>query len=235
MFEFLIAAFTLAPIGLLLLFWRVFPHDRGIDPIYKEPTTEKYTRFLSVVTRKTKEEQMRVGQHSKLFSSVLVVALLLVTAATLTAQDVQYNFMPGTDFSKFRTYKWVNISGGHPDQIMDAEIKQAIDAQLTSKGMTKTDNEKADLYICYQVAVNQEKQWDVWGSRGFGIGTGSWTSSTISMGTLVLDMYDPGSKQLVWTGRATKTVDPSSNPEKHMKNLDKTMAKLLKNYPPKQK
>jgi Domain of unknown function (DUF4136) len=63
----------------------------------------------------------------------------------------------------------------------------------------------------------------------------SWTSSTISVGTLVLEMYDPGTKQLVWTGRATKTINPSSNQEKNKKNLDKTLAKLLKDYPTKQR
>jgi hypothetical protein len=178
---------------------------------------------------------MRVQQNSKFFSSALVVALLLVTAGPLAAQDVRYNFMPGADFSKYRTYKWVNTGDAHPDQIMDAQIKQAVDSQLASKGMTKTDDDKADLYIGYQTTVNQETQWDAWGSRAFGMGTGTWTSSTISVGTLVLDMYDPGTKQLVWTGSATKTIDPSSNHEKNMKNLDKSMAKLLKNYPPKQK
>jgi len=60
-------------------------------------------------------------------------------------------------------------------------------------------------------------------------------SHNISNGTLVLDMYDPGTKQLGWTGRETKTLDPSSSQEKNMKNLNKAMAKLLKNYPPKQK
>ena len=63
---------------------------------------------------------MRVKQNRKLFSSALVAALLLVTAGTLAAQDVRYNFMPRTDFSKYRTYKWVNVRGDHPDQIMDA-------------------------------------------------------------------------------------------------------------------
>jgi hypothetical protein len=61
------------------------------------------------------------------------------------------------------------------------------------------------------------------------------TSSNIDVGTLVLDMYDPATKQLVWTGSATKTMDPSSNQQKNEKNLDKAMAKLLKNYPPKSK
>ena len=65
------------------------------------------------------------------------------------------------------------------------------------------------------------------------MGTGSWTSSTIGVGTLVLDMYDPGTKRLVWTGSATKTIDSSANHEKHMKKLDTAMAKLLRNYPPK--
>jgi hypothetical protein len=168
-------------------------------------------------------------------SAVLVATFLASVAAK--GQDVKYNFMPGTDFSKYRTYKWVAIEGAsHPNQIMDQEIKQAVDSQLASKGLTKTDSDKADLYVGYQIAVDQERQWNAWGTgRGFGGGMGSATSSTISIGTLVLDMYDPGTKQLVWTGNATKTIDPSSNQEKNMKNLNKAMEKLLKNYPPKQK
>jgi hypothetical protein len=52
---------------------------------------------------KLKEAQVRVRQNGKLFLSVLVVALLLVAVGTLTAQEVRYNFMPKTDFSKYRT------------------------------------------------------------------------------------------------------------------------------------
>ena len=166
---------------------------------------------------------------------ICLLFFVLVIDTGCKAQDVTYNFMPGTDFSKYHTYKWVAIEGAsHPNQIMDAEIKQAVDSQLASKGMTKTDGEKADLYVGYQIDVDQERQWNAWGTgRGFGGGMGSATSSTINIGTLVLDMYDPGTKQLVWTGNATKTIDPSSNQEKNMKSLNKAMAKLLKNYPPK--
>ena len=165
----------------------------------------------------------------------LTLALILgVPFAMLRAQDVTVNSMPGTNFAKYHTYKWVNIEGGaHPNQIVDQEIKQSIDAQMASKGFTKTDAENADLYLAYQVAVDQEKQWNAFGmGRGFGGGMGQATSSTISNGTLVLDMYDPSSKQLVWQGRATKTLDPSSNQEKNEKNLKKAMAKLLKKFPP---
>jgi hypothetical protein len=180
----------------------------------------------------------KATQHSFVTLSVFIFLLLLATSAPAIAQDVKYNFMPGTDFSKYHTYKWVNIEGGsHPNQIVDQEIKQSIDNQLATKGLTKSDSDKADLYVGYQVALDRERQWNAFGTGGirWGGGMGSATSSTITNGTLVVDMYDPTTKQLVWTGNATKTLDPSSNQEKNMKNLNKAMAKLLKNYPPKQK
>ncbi len=170
------------------------------------------------------------------FRFVLVVLVVALVACTVSlAQDVRTNFMPGTDFSKYHTYKWIVIPGGvHPNQIVDAEIKQAVDAQLSSKGLTKTDSDTADIYVGYQVAVDQEKQWN-----GFGMGGGlRWggmataTSSTITNGSLVVDMYDVSQKQLVWSGTATQTLDSSGNQEKNMKNLNKAMGKLFKKYPP---
>ncbi|HEX4772391.1 MAG TPA: DUF4136 domain-containing protein [Bryobacteraceae bacterium] len=166
----------------------------------------------------------------------LIFALL---ACTLTfAQEVTSNSMPGTDFSKYHTYKWIAVEGAsHPNQIVDSQIKSAIDSQLAGKGLTKTDDAKADLYVGYQVAVDQEKQWNAYGMGGgrWGMGGGmaTATQSAINVGTLVLDMYDPSTKQLVWTGRATKSLDPGSSQEKKQKNLDKAMQKLLKNFPPK--
>ena len=165
-------------------------------------------------------------------------AAVLMACTVVAGQDVKTNYMPGTNFAKYKTYRWVAIEGAqHPNQIVDAEIKQAVDAQLAAKGLTKTDTEKADLYVGYQIAVDQEKQWngyDMGGGIRWG-GMATATSSTINVGTLVLDMYDPVQKQLVWTGNATKTIDPSKSQEKNQKNLDKAMQKLLKNYPPKQK
>jgi Domain of unknown function (DUF4136) len=184
-----------------------------------------------------KEVEMPLRQDFRPFNLALLAALCLLATATAVAQDVKYNFMPGTDFSKFHTYKWVNIEGGsHPNQIVDAEIKQSVDSQLAAKGLTKTEDEKADLYVGYQVAVDQEKQWNAYGmGRGWGGGMATATSSTINVGTLVLDMYNPTTKQLVWTGNASKTIDPSSSEEKNQKRLDKAMEKLLKHFPPTEK
>ena len=173
--------------------------------------------------------------NRKIRIALMVLGIALLTCGVTIAQDVKYNSMPGTNFSKYHTYKWVPIEGAsHPNQIVDAEIKQAVDAQLSTKGLTKNDDEKADLYVGYQIAVDQEKQWNAYGMGGrWGGGMASATQSTISIGSLVIDMYDPGTKDLVWTGTASKSIDPSSNQQKNQNNLNKAMAKLLKNYPPK--
>ena len=39
-FDFFLGALSLAPLGLFLLFWRMFPRDRGVHPIYREPEIE---------------------------------------------------------------------------------------------------------------------------------------------------------------------------------------------------
>lgn len=175
--------------------------------------------------------------------SIIAMGLMLASLSfnVMQAQSVTTNSMPGTNFSQFHTYKWVAVEGAtQPNQIMDTQIKSAIDSQLATKGLTKTDGDTADLYIDYQVSVDQQKQWSAYGMGGgprWGMGGGmaTATSSNIDIGTLVLDMYDPSTKQLVWTGRATKTLDTGANQAKQQKNLNKAMQKLLKNFPPQQK
>ena len=150
------------------------------------------------------------------------------------AQQVVYNALPGTNFASFHTYQWASCGNAHPSGITDAEIKQDIDTVLSQKGFTKVAPEtKSDLLVCYQVAVQEQRQWNAFGmGRGFGGGMGQATSSTISNGTLVFDVYTMADKQQVWQGRATKTISPSSNAQKNQKNLQNAINKLLKNFPP---
>ena len=180
---------------------------------------------------------MSANKTRKILAPVTLVTMLLGLTWVSAAQEVRTNYMPGTDFSKYHTYKWVTIgNASHPNQIVDAEIKQAVDAQLAQKGFTKAAGDKADLYVGYQTAVGQEKQWNGYGMGGgwrWGGGMATATESTITIGSIVVDMYDPSTKQLVWTGTATKSIDPSSNQEKNEKNLNKSMEKLFKKYPPK--
>jgi hypothetical protein len=175
---------------------------------------------------------------------IAVLALGLVCFSVIAAaQDVTYNFDQGANFTKFKTYKWVDLKGGvELDQLLDQQIRSAFDAELAKKGLSPTGDDTADLYVGYQAALGQEKQINSYTSGGYGWGYPSrWgggmgmttsTTSTITTGTLLLDMYDSGARQLVWRGKASKTIDGNAKPEKRQKNLGKAAAKMLKNYPP---
>ena len=178
-------------------------------------------------------------RHVIVIGIALLCAVFGTSVGAALAQDVKTNFLPGTDFTKYKTYKWVEVQGAEkPDQITDTQIKQAIDGVLAGKGFTKAAGDTADLLIAYQVAIQQERQWNTY-STGYGYrfggGTGTASSSTIQIGTLALDMYDPAAKELVWKGQASKTLDAGADPEKRQKNLTKAMSKLLKDFPPKKK
>jgi hypothetical protein len=191
--------------------------------------------------------------------SLIVVTLLAVGASGAWAQDVRYNFAKDAKFSDFKTYKWVDIKGtDHFDEIQQKQVVAAIDSELAAKGLTRTDSDDADLYIGYQTAIREEKQFNSY-STGWGYGPGwgtGWygpdgrygvygggmntttttgSTSTIQIGQLDLDMYEAKGHDLVWRGTVSHTINPKAKPDKQEKQIKKSVAKLLKNYPPPQK
>ena len=177
----------------------------------------------------------------------ILICFGLMLGMLASAQVVRTNYMPGTDFSKYHTYAWVDEVkgvprvGGQPDQILDAQVKQAVDSQMAAKGLTKVvDDDKADLLLGFQLAIDREKQingfadgWGGWGgSSPWGGGLNSFlaTASTINIGTFVLGMYDPSAKKLVWTGAAQHAIELSKKQEKNQERLNKGAQKLLKDF-----
>jgi hypothetical protein len=142
-----------------------------------------------------------------------------------------------------------NLPGGQPDirssvsddQLLDQDIKRAVEEKLAQKGLTKVDK-NADIQVSYQSAIREEKSINLSGMGGMGAwGAGpGWSgfdsvqgqTSTIPIGTLVVGLYDPARKQMIWRGDASKTVNLKKDPNKNYQNLQKAMVKLFKNYPP---
>ena len=154
----------------------------------------------------------------------------------MQAQTVRTSYQPGLDFSKFHTYRWVEIKGVHPDPNVDAQIKESIDSQLAKKNLTKTDGE-ADLYVDYQTAISKTTTWQTyedWSSAALLDGRIPMRKPvTIDVGTLIIDIYDSTAKKLIWSGKAEKTIAAGSSREQRKKYIDKATQGLFKNYPPK--
>ncbi len=164
------------------------------------------------------------------------ISLLLFLSTTAFAQDVHFDYDRTANFSSYRSYQWADAKPLPPgDQLLDQDIKRAIDEQLVGKGMRRVET-GSDLQIRYTGAVSKEKEFNAIGLGPRGLGgwgdMGRVTTSTIEVGMLVVEIFDPAAGRLVWRGSASKTLDIKRDPGKNYHNLEKAMAKLFKNYPP---
>jgi hypothetical protein len=158
----------------------------------------------------------------------LVVGLLAAIGICAAGQEVRYQIDRHTDFSKYRTYKWAEtLLAGHANQIIEEQIRNAIEAELAQKGLRKTDSSTADLSIRYQAAIGAPTESTPADSESEACG------STNPGGRLALEMYDSTTKKLVWRGIVAKIIDPKAKLDAQQAGITKAVQKLLKNYPPK--
>src|SRR4051812_26751644 len=108
----------------------------------------------------------------RLLTLTLSLLAILVGSNIAFAQDVRYNFDKQANFASFKTYKWVAIKGGKPlSDLVERQLKAAVDAQLAMKGLTPSTSDDADLLIGYQAALDTEKQYTSF-DTGYGYGPG---------------------------------------------------------------
>jgi hypothetical protein len=162
--------------------------------------------------------------------------LFLVALGTALAQQVKTDFDHQANFSQYKTYSWQEIKPA--DSLWDARIQRAVDAQLVAKGWTKVES-GGDVAVVAIATSHTERTLQTfydgmgggWRWRGFGgMGEATTTEQDYKEGTLVVDMYDAKTKQLIWRGSSEDTV--SNNAQKNEKNLDKGVAKMFKKFPP---
>lgn len=168
----------------------------------------------------------------------VVTALLLAPAAF--AQKVSVDWDREADFSKYKTYKYVQ-SEPVEDPLMDQRVVEAIETQMGEKGFTKADS-NPDMVVTYHANHKENKAYvtDSFGYGGYGagwrwggMGMGNSTTRVVTheKGSIVIDMYDAKTEQMLFRGMATDTL--SSKPKKNAEKINKAVTKVFKKYPPK--
>lgn len=162
--------------------------------------------------------------------------LALLAAAPAMAQSVNIDYDKGYDFSKLKTYQWVQPVEDEENPLMAQRLRNAVDYWLSMKGAQKVDADP-DIFVTYssdskeEVSVNSTSFGYGYGPSwywGGGMGTTSATVSTYEVGTLVIDVWDAKTKNLIWRGTASGTVSP--NPEKMERKVNVAVEKLFKKW-----
>jgi hypothetical protein len=161
-----------------------------------------------------------------------MVALL---AGASFAQKVKTDYDRSANFSQYKTYSWEAVKTRNELNI--DRIKNAVNADLTAKGWTQLPTGGNICVVAIEATQNQQTLNTFY--NGFGGGwrwRGGFGGSTTTyvdnykVGTLVLDMFDSQNKKLVWRSSSSDTL--SDKADKNIKNLNKGVQKMLKDFPP---
>jgi hypothetical protein len=160
---------------------------------------------------------------------------LLAFVAVAVAQEVRTDYDHHANFSHYHTYYFEKVQAS--DELWQRRIQDAIDHDLQAKGWQRVDG-SADIAVTAVGGIRDQREYQTFyngmgGWRWRGAWGGTTTEvETYEVGTLVLDLYDAHTKELVWRGTARQTL--SDKPEKNEKKLEHAIEKMLNSLPPKE-
>jgi len=182
------------------------------------------------------------------------VVLLVAALAMMGCSSVTVNHVYDTqaDFTAYKTYAWIEqptmgVGSAETAQrmntLLDKLVKSDVEAQLATKGMTLAA-ENPDALLIYHTGIDQKIEVQEYGYTYPHYGYGGWYyggaygGTTMDVyeykeGTLIVDVIDAKTDQLVWRGTATRALEETAAIEKRKANLNEVITKLFVNYPPK--
>jgi hypothetical protein len=186
---------------------------------------------------------------------MMIRRLLAVAAlATLTAcfsLQVNHDFNPQADFEALQTFDWMSESdhqsgSSAANDLRERRFRTATEAYLTEKGFQKVTS-GADFVVGYHWTVDNEVDFQAvngyWGPRwGYGgmypsyyggsVGTTQTTARGYLQGTLIIDIFDVESEELVWRGVGEARMEPDWTRQERDEKSRKAVRAILAEFPP---
>ncbi len=176
-------------------------------------------------------------------SAMATLLLALAVPAITQAQSVHTDFDHKAPFSDYRTFSFRRVQTVNPldGSVLKNEIRRDLkyhgwrevprggDVAITAIGGQKDERQ----YQTFYDGLGSGFGWGGWGGW-WGPGWGGDTTTTerrIPVGTLVVDLYDTQTHNLVWRGMSRETE--SDNMDKNSGKLQKAVDEMFYKFPPK--
>ncbi|MCK5442768.1 MAG: DUF4136 domain-containing protein [Maribacter sp.] len=180
----------------------------------------------------------------KKMKTLVLPALILLFLGSCTSVRVLSDYDKEANFDGYTSYAFykTGIDKAHISDLDKKRILKAIDAEMSSRGMTKSQN--PDILI--SIFTKEREQVDVytnyWGGR-YGWGWSPWywgpgyhgngtSVSTRTQGSLYIDLIDAENKELVWQGKGIGTLSNTKNIAKKEERIREFVTEILQQYPP---
>lgn len=189
--------------------------------------------------------------NNRLKDICLVLSLIGFTLAGCSSVEVKTKYDRSVDFSRFQSFAWETPK---PPEIVSIPVnievrtrmREAINEQMSLKGLTLTEKENADLIVRLRGRIKEREA----SKQGKAVGTG--TSSYLfepevgltdrpgtapegsyggyRRGTLILEMLDPKQNEVIWSGRAKGVLNETASTDSQ---VDRFVGGLMDKFPPK--
>ena len=169
-------------------------------------------------------------------ASALTVLGLIPAAGV--AQKVSDESNKATSLAKLRTYS-LKPATGAKDPLVNERVTNAIARGLSGRGV-RVNDEDPDFQIIPSLTIQTTPQVNAY-NNGWGPPAWYWASGwgvtnvavqNVQYDTLVIDMVDARTGQLLWRGKGVRQVNPRWKPDKADRETNEIVMKILRNFPP---
>ena len=173
-----------------------------------------------------------------------IPALILLTACSAS---VKYDYDVSQDFSRYRTFD-LYAPGRHGkggqggDGLMDKRIRASVAAELQAKGFAREEVADPDFLVaCYP--VYRQRRYRTTTHVGFGgggwyrpwgyrVGTSFSQVHQYREGSLIIEIVDAKTNQLVWQGSDEGVLTGLDDPERANDAVASAVKDTLAKFPP---
>jgi hypothetical protein len=179
-----------------------------------------------------------------------LAALTLGLLAACTPYTVKVDYDAHAGYAAYKTFDWYAASArakgrsaGVENPIMDRRVRAAIERELAAKGFKNEKAGEPDFLVTYYpiyrnraavitTTVGYGQPWG-WRPYGYGVATRFHDVQHYQEGSIVLEIVDAKSNQLVWQGAAAGALTGLDDPREAEEQVGKAIKDLLDRFPPK--
>ncbi len=163
--------------------------------------------------------------------------------------NVATDFDPRFDFSGYRTYDWLERTASKDDDprvyntIVTGRVKTAVNIALESKGFSRVAHDPPDFFVGWHGSIDKKMNAETinddygyqqaWGSANAPQPTSKTYVNEWEEGTLIIDIVDANTKQLVWRTTGMALIEDEKAPEEEQAGFNSVIAKMMQDFPPK--
>lgn len=182
-----------------------------------------FSRDIWRAIRRVAGRILALARDMSISRSVLVCLLTgaLLGAGSPVAAQAKYGVtvkaVKAPELAKAKTYVW---TVGRPafNKDIDALIIAAVDRQLSARGFSKVTSGPSNVVVTYGSLSRTDVELE-----------GPNSGAELAVGTLIINLTDPATRQLLFSVRLDRPID--WNPATYQATVDGAVAAMFEKYP----